>query len=59
MKKEYIKPSMGVYAMQPSNIIASSASITDTLPGICNEWCKLWHICRDRQKYKKCYDKQY
>lgn len=55
MKKEYIKPSMGVYAMQPSNIIASSAS----LPGICNEWCTLWHICRDRQKYKKCYDKQY
>lgn len=56
MKKEYIKPSMGVYAMQPSNIIASS---TDTLPGICNEWCELWHICRDRQKYKECYDKKY
>lgn len=57
MKKEYIKPSMGVYAMQPSNIIASSTD--DTLPGICNELCELWHICRDRQKYKECYDKKY
>lgn len=56
MKKEYIKPSMGVYDMQPSNIIASS---TNTGPRMCNEWCKLWHICRDREKYKECYDKEY
>lgn len=23
---------------------------------ICDEYCKLWHICRDRQKLKKCFD---
>ena len=22
----------------------------------CDEYCKLWHICRDREKHKKCLD---
>ena len=52
---EYIKPEISICNIQPTKIIASS----DEYAGYCNDWCKLWHICRDRQLGKLCKDKEY
>ena len=51
---QYIKPEISICNIQPTQIIASSE-----YAGYCDDWCKLWHICHDRQRGKMCKDKEY
>lgn len=58
MKKTYIKPEGTNYNIQPSQIIASSSGNRDrNYEYMCNESCRLWHLCRDRRFGKTCLDK--
>lgn len=52
---KYIKPEISICNIQTTQIIASSNEVG----GFCDDWCKLWHICQDRQRDKKCKDKEY
>lgn len=56
MKKTYIKPEGTIYNIQPSQIIASSSG-NRNYEYMCNECCRLWHLCRDRRLGKTCLDK--
>ena len=50
--KQYNKhPIIKIFQYDDSQPIMSSEKAY-----ICNENCKLWHICRDRQKLKRCFD---
>lgn len=53
--KSYIKPQITVITIDKVNILSSSG----TQRYICSEFCKLWHICRDRSEGKYCSDKEY
>lgn len=50
--KQYSKPIIKTFQYDDSQPIMSSKYE-------CDEYCKLWHICRDRQKLKKCFDYKY
>ena len=59
--KQYTKPEctiIGIYDSQP--ILAGS--VVENYPQcvICNENCKIWHICldRDQKKGRRCDDKE-
>lgn len=56
MKKTYIKPEGTIYNIQPGQIIASSSG-NRNYEYMCNECCRLWHLCRDRRLGKTCLDK--
>lgn len=45
--KKYIKPNIRSIGVESCNILVSSNKAD-----ICDEYCKLWHICRDRDKNK-------
>lgn len=49
-KIKYINPNINIIAV-PCSMLASS---TKNYP--CNKYCKLWHICRDRELGKICED---
>jgi len=53
--KAYIKPCITIVSINSTNILCSS----NTHDYICSEFCKFWHICRDRAKGKYCSDKKY
>ncbi len=53
-KNEYIKPNMSITAVPCSML---SSSIYKDHP--CNNYCKFWHICRDREWGKICEDFRY
>lgn len=55
MKQEYIKPTITVFRVESDGIICSS----DVHPHICNDDCKIWHICSDRERGNFCFDKKY
>ena len=52
MKQYYNKPIIKIFQCVDSQPIMSSNKEKYT----CNEYCKLWHICRDREKSKLCFD---
>ena len=55
--KKYIKPIVVSCDLQPLAILASS--FDDVCERIkCNERCKIWHICLDRERNKRCLDKK-
>ena len=54
MKVKYTIPKTSSVSIVCANIIASSEE-----RGLCNERCKHWHFCRDRQVGKDCSDKEY
>lgn len=56
MKKKYIKPTMEVVEVTASNIIAGSVMLSHRYT--CDSDCKMWHTCRDRNKYSTCFDKE-
>lgn len=49
--KQYNKPIIKIFQCVGSQPIMSSNK-----EYLCNEYCKLWHICRDREKLKRCSD---
>lgn len=53
--KKYIKPYVTTISINRTNILCSSG----TYKYICSDFCKLWHICRDRAIGKYCPDKKY
>lgn len=53
-KKKYIKPNTQVIVTTPYSILASS----DITTCKCDSYCKIWHICRDRESGKICKDYQ-
>lgn len=57
MTQEYIKPTTTVFRIEPEGVICGS----DARPYICNDDCKIWHICRDRDTRRGdfCIDKEY
>ena len=57
MKQEYIKPDSVVFRIESEVVICGS----DAHPYICNNDCKNWHICRDRDTTRGnyCPDKEY
>lgn len=55
MKKVYKKPQIKVVDIKPTKILTSSSQYA----GCCDDCCKYWHICRDREKGKLCKDKKY
>lgn len=52
MKAIYITPSTKTIVVKLVGPIAASA---DT----CNDFCKYWHFCKDREFGKNCCDKRY
>jgi hypothetical protein len=52
--KQYSKPIIRIFRCVDSQPIMSSKKAYT-----CNEYCKLWHICRDREKLKTCFDYKY
>ena len=54
--KTYIKPKTIIDTADAVNMLANSYYTEDF--HTCSESCKIWHICRDRGKWKDCYDKQ-
>lgn len=48
--KKYIKPNIRSIGVGSYNILVSSNN------KICNRYCKVWHICPDRNKGKMCKD---
>lgn len=54
MKVKYTTPKTSSVSIVCDNIIASSEE-----RDLCNEWCKHWHFCQDRQVGKNCSDKKY
>ena len=48
--KKYIKPCITIVEIRDSRILCSSGSMDH----ICSEFCKFWHICRDRAEGKYC-----
>lgn len=50
--KKYIKPNIRSIGVESCNILVSS----NNKANICDEYCKLWHICRDRELGKLCKD---
>jgi hypothetical protein len=55
MKNKYTKPITEVYNLRRVSILTTSTYSQTT----CDELCKFWHICRDRNLYKPCSDKEY
>ena len=55
IRKIYIKPYITIIPIDRINILCSSG----TSIYICSKYCKLWHICQDRDKGKYCSDKTY
>lgn len=55
--KTYVKPETIIFITSVSNIIANSYG--NSLGHHCNDWCKHWHYCRDRQEGRYCRDKKY
>ena len=54
MKKiKYIKPNTEEIAV-PCYMLTSSR-----IERLCNKYCRIWHICRDREQGKVCTDFQY
>ena len=56
MKNKYQIPKMIVVSIEDNDLICSSIGGARYE---CNDFCKLWHICRDRQQGKYCTDKIY
>lgn len=56
MKANYQIPKMIVVSIEDNDLICSSICGAHYE---CNDFCKLWHICRDRQRGKYCTDKIY
>ena len=56
MKNKYQTPKMIVVPIEDNDLICSSI---DGARYECDNFCKLWHICRDRQQGKYCLDKKY
>ena len=50
--KKYIKPNIRSIGVGSYNILVSS----NNKANICDAYCKLWHICRDRELGKLCND---
>ena len=48
--KKYISPNTEIVVCSHSTILTAS------IIARCNNWCKLWHICRDRENGKPCGD---
>ena len=46
--KKYIKPSITTIFINRTNILCSSRTDKYDKANICSEFCKIWHICRDR-----------
>ena len=53
--KSYITPQTVVIPVNTTGLLCSSYKRR----GICTEWCKHWHFCRDRQVGKECDEKTY
>ena len=51
----YIKPEITVINISAESMIAYSGYKVRP----CNELCRYWHICRDREYNKECPDKEY
>ena len=51
--KNYIKPRISIIIIKTTNVICGS--INKYVPH-CNEYCRLWHTCRDRDKSNTCED---
>lgn len=60
MKKTYVVPESNLIEIGCEGIIASSGSYSDTAKNCCrcDEDCRIWHTCLDRQLYKTCFDKK-
>lgn len=61
MKKTYVVPKSDLIEIGCEGIIASSGSYNSSIDKHycrCDENCKIWHICLDRQLYKTCLDKK-
>ena len=52
--KNYIVPTTDIVHLELLDMITSS-----TYKYICTNCCKFWHLCRDREGGKLCYDKKY
>ena len=48
MKDKYVKPSMSAVSADLCSILSASGEQTN----LCSSFCKLWHICRDREHGK-------
>ena len=48
--KKYISPNIEIVACSYSTILTASVVAR------CNDWCKMWHMCRDRAHVKPCGD---
>ena len=55
VKRDYATPTTTIMNYEPLNMIASS----NKYEHICSDSCKFWHLCRDREIGKMCYDKKY
>ena len=56
--KKYKKPCITTVSIDRIGILCSSESNTHRRYQ-CSEFCKFWHLCRDRAKGKYCSDKEY
>ena len=54
--KSYIKPCITIVSINSTNMLCSSDV---GMRHICSDFCKLWHICQDREEGKFCRDKKY
>lgn len=55
--KKYIVPQIEIIKLSEQKIIASSY-IPDSYFPVCDDSCKIWHICRDRFEGIRCWDKK-
>lgn len=56
--KKYVKPCITIVSISRTNMLCSS-SHGDIMKHICSKGCRFWHICRDREEGKYCFDKEY
>lgn len=57
-RKSYIEPYITIVSINRTNMLCSS-NTDDGIRYTCSEFCKLWHICQDREEGKFCKDKKY
>lgn len=55
--KKYMKPCITIISINSTDMLCSSYA--STMRYVCSDFCKLWHICQDREKGKFCKDKKY
>ena len=57
MCRKYVKPIVKVISFNHTNLLVGSVVYPESK--ICNNNCKIWHICNDRDTYRGsyCHDK--